>query len=223
MSQVKQLMIKVCGLRNQEEIFALAEMGIDALGFNFWVSSRRYALPELEQITIRSLENKYPKIQRIGVFVDASIAEINELSDAYALNTVQLHGNETPEQCAELAKKYTVIKAFPVDSAESFAVCDAYTSSCSFFLFDTAGPSPGGNGSSFSWNLLNAYTGSTPFLLAGGISANDVSALLEIRHAHFWGIDLNSRFEIQPGRKDCALIHQFIRELQTSTHASYSN
>jgi phosphoribosylanthranilate isomerase len=215
MNQDKKIAVKVCGLHNTDEMIALAKMGVQYLGFNFWPSSPRYALPILDAGALQLIQTNYPKVHRTGIFVDAALKLIKDTAKMYLLDTIQLHGHEEPEMCAALSQEYTVIKAFTIDSTAAFEKCAAYAGSCSLFLFDAPGAFPGGNGQSFSWDFLQAYKEDIPFLLAGGIGLKDTVAIRHIQHPQFYGVDLNSRFEDSPGYKNCTLIQQFIHELDT--------
>jgi phosphoribosylanthranilate isomerase len=123
---------------------------------------------------------------------------------------VQLHGVELVKMCAELKKVgYIVIKAFPIAAAYNFKVTKDYEGACDYFLFDTKTEAYGGSGLKFNWGMLDEYKGETPFILSGGIAADDAEALLKIEHPQFAGIDLNSKFEVSPGLKDVEKLNLF--------------
>ncbi len=188
--------IKVCGMRNKENISALITLKPDYIGFIFYAQSKRF-VADFPQIEIPS------SVKKVGVFVDETIDEIVEKATRYQLDFVQLHGNETPEYCRELAtKNIKIIKAFSVDENFDFSATKPFEKHVSLFLFDTKGKNYGGNGIKFNWDLLQNYNGKTPFLLSGGISKNDAIEIKQFKHSAFFGIDINSGFELEPGLKN---------------------
>jgi len=151
-----------------------------------------------------------PSVKTVGVFVNQTIEEIAEKANNHTLDFVQLHGNETPEFCEKLAtKNIKIIKAFSVDENFDFSATKPFEKGVSLFLFDTKGNNYGGNGIKFNWELLQNYTGKTPFLLSGGISKNDSEEIKKFKHPAFLGIDINSGFELEPGLKNIKEIKEF--------------
>lgn len=206
---VKKRKIKVCGLNRIEQISQLAALGVDYFGMIFYKKSPRFAGQTLDARSVKGLEA--PK--KVGVFVNASPEEIQTHIDAYGLDMVQLHGDESPEFCASLARKTKVMKAFRIQNAHDLEQVSAYAEHCTYFLFDTAGPLYGGNGVPFDWSLLDAYTGPVPFFLSGGIGPEDTARLATFSHPAWAGIDINSRFEIRPGEKNLEDIKRFLWDL----------
>jgi phosphoribosylanthranilate isomerase len=204
------LRIKVCGLAENEDLVSLSRSGIDYAGFIFVPSSPRYAAGKIDPQLAALLSRSVPALKKTGVFLDEEVETILAIAEEYSLDAVQLHGNESPETCALLSEKREVIKTFSIAGATGFDACADYEGVCSFFLFDTAGPLAGGNGTQFDWSLLNSYEGSTPFFLSGGIGLQDVLRIDDIRHSQFAGIDVNSRFEIYPGKKDISRLQSFL-------------
>ena len=197
---------KVCGMREEGNIRALAELGPTWMGFIFYEKSPRHVsqFPHINDLTIK----------KIGVFVDANITFIEEKIHECGLDGVQLHGEESPEKCKIFMRDdFLVVKAFSVGNDYSFEQADAYDGHCNYFLFDTKGPSPGGTGLRFDWNLLKSYRGDTGFILSGGLGPDDVSALRVFSHPQWEGVDVNSRFELRPGLKDIDLLSNFKDEL----------
>ena len=141
-------------------------------------------------------------IEKTAVFVNESAEIIDQLIETYNFDTVQLHGNETPEFCNHFKRKITVIKAFGVDQHFDFGQLDQYVGSVDFFLFDTKTDKHGGSGQIFDWSLLDKYKLDIPFFLSGGLSLENLEEVKSINHPQFYGVDLNSRFEIEPGLKD---------------------
>ncbi len=200
--------IKICGLRLPDNIQEISSIQIDYIGLNFYHKSKR--LVDHTQAFRLSTFNKIPKV---GVFVDARLRYLLDMVKIYGLSYVQLHGDESPEYVLTVKKEVKVIKVFPIKSEEDFNNIHQYTD-CDYFLFDTKSKLKGGSGLKFDWRLLNNYTGSTPFFLAGGISMNDLDAIQQINHPKFYGLDLNSKFETEPGIKNINLIQEFIKLLE---------
>lgn len=214
--------IKVCGLRVEENINALKQLPIDFFGFIFYESSRRYVGKKNKLSALLSDKSWSSAIQKVGVFVDAEIEEVLHYVHDYHLNYVQLHGNESPEYCMELnqiwnfssLQKAKIIKAFAIGDATDFSVVNTYQTHCQLFIFDTKGEMPGGNGVTFDWSLLKHYQGITPFLLSGGIDKNAVEAIHQLQIPQLVGVDINSKFEIEPALKDVNKIASFIHQLK---------
>jgi len=205
-----KLKIKICGMKYSENIQAVVAMKPDFIGFIFYPKSPRFAEP-LDAEVLNALP---PAIKKIGVFVNESLENILTIAYKYKLDGVQLHGSELVGMCRELKRLgYTVIKAFPVAEAYNFKVTKAYEGVCDYFLFDTKTEGYGGSGVKFNWKMVNEYTGETPFLLSGGIAADDAEAIQKIDHPKFVGIDLNSKFELKPGLKNVSLLKEFISNL----------
>lgn len=202
--------IKVCGMTQPENIREVSALPIDMLGFIFYPPSPRSVNGHFPP---GALTGAAVGKQKAGVFVNETPGRIIETAHVFGLDTLQLHGAETPEECAMLRPAYQVIKAFPIAEAADFEATSDYEGACDFFLFDTKGPRHGGNGVAFDWNLLEAYQGNTPFILSGGISVDDALKIKQIRHEMFYGVDLNSRFEVAPGVKNIELLNQFIKAI----------
>ena len=205
-----KLKIKICGMKNPENILAVAGLHPDFIGFIFYPKSPRYAMP-LDENVLKALPKE---ILKIGVFVNESLENILTISYKYKLDGVQLHGTELVEMCNKLKSiGYVVIKAFPIAEAYNFKVTKSYQGACDYFLFDTKTDAFGGSGLKFNWKILDEYIGETPFLLSGGINVDDVEAIQKIDHPKFAGVDLNSQFEVNPGFKDVKLLKEFIKTL----------
>ena len=201
-------LVKVCGMRDAENIREVEALGIDLMGFIFWPKSGRYVSERPAYLPTNC--------KRVGVFVDEDIETVKRIADDYALDYIQLHGHELADYCAQL-RGFKLIKAFNIATTEDFKQTEPYTGIVDYFLFDTKGKSVGGNGEKFDWSVLSAYDGNTPFLLSGGIGPDDA----EVLTSHFSpltskkcvGIDLNSRFEIAPGLKDINKLKEFLNAL----------
>lgn len=200
------MIIKVCGMRDAENIRQVASLGIDWMGFIFYPASPRAVGGRTEAIG-----GDLP-VKKTGVFVNASVEEILRIAEQCRLDMIQLHGNETPAECSRLqANGYQVVKAFRVSSEKSFEEVKRYAGCADYFLFDTPCETYGGSGLRFDWSALAAYRGETPFLLSGGIGPEQAEEIRRFHHPRFAGIDLNSRFEVSPGRKDVEKLSAFIQ------------
>jgi phosphoribosylanthranilate isomerase len=208
------LKIKICGMREPENILAVAELKPDFIGFIFYPDSPRFAA---EFLSPEILSKLVPHITKAGVFVNADFDEITRTVRKYSLDIVQLHGNETPELCGQL--RYAgieVIKAFNINVNSDFKICSQYINCTNYFLFDTLASVHGGSGHKFDWRILDSYTSGHPLFLSGGITSIDAGNILKITNSSFIGVDLNSRFEIKPGLKDIEKLKKFISELRTN-------
>ncbi|MDR0799281.1 MAG: phosphoribosylanthranilate isomerase, partial [Dysgonamonadaceae bacterium] len=180
--------IKVCGMKNPQNISELAQLPVDLMGLIFYEKSPRY-VENLDPKMVRSLP---ASIQKVGVFVNASMETISEKIRQYDLQFVQLHGNESPVFCKELkASGVQVIKAFPIENAKDLTLSVLYAGVCDYYLFDTKTPDYGGSGEKFDWQLLAGYTGTTPFFLSGGIAPEDMEAIHRLQLTNLYAIDLN--------------------------------
>lgn len=198
-------LIKVCGMREAENIREAEALGIDWMGFIFWPKSSRYVAERPTYLPTRC--------KRVGVFVDEQIEQVRQIAEDYALDIIQLHGNESPEYARTLAG-HTLIKAFNIATADDLSQTRPYEGLVDLFLFDTKGRAVGGNGEKFDWTVLNAYQGATPFLLSGGIGPDDAERIRAFRHPRCIGIDLNSRFEVSPAFKDVDLLREFVKNIR---------
>lgn len=201
-------LIKVCGMRDGDNIRTVEALDVDYIGFIFYPKSPRY---------VEQAPSYLPERQkRVGVFVNADIDEVLSTAATYGISTIQLHGNESPHICRLLKESgYHVIKAFQISCKEDLTKTFPYQQVCDYLLFDTKSDSYGGTGQSFNWEVLQHYDGDTPFLLSGGIGINTLPALKDFAHPRCAGFDLNSKFEVEPGLKDVLLIQQFMKIIST--------
>lgn len=200
-----ELIIKVCGMREEQNISDLEKLDIDWMGMIFWSGSKRYVSRPPSRLPQR--------VKKVGVFVDASLDDIRQHVNDYQLDIIQLHGHETPA-FLEVLKPLTLIKAFNIADTSDLQNTKVYEGIADYFLFDTKGKIVGGNGEKFDWTVLTAYEGSTPFLLSGGIGPDDVQKVKQFHHHKCIGIDLNSRFESAPGLKDIVQLQTFIKQIR---------
>ncbi len=202
-------------MKYPDNILEVGSLLPDYMGFIFWEKSARYfdgIIPELPKT-----------IQKVGVFVNESTEVILTKTQKYDLQAIQLHGNESVEFCSELKKqlsnKIEIIKVFSADENFDFEVIKPFEPVCHYFLFDTKGKLPGGNGTTFDWSILKKYPSKKPFFLSGGIGINELNAIEEIAKTNLpiYGVDVNSKFEIEPGLKNKNLFSNFIRKFEIVT------
>ena len=203
--------LKICGMKYPDNILEVGSLLPDYMGFIFWDKSARYfdgTLPTLPQ-----------SIKKTGVFVNANVEEIIEKVTKYDLQAVQLHGHESIAFCQELkntlAKSIEIIKVFSVDSEFDFNQLEPYETVCDYFLFDTKGKLPGGNGTTFDWKVLEQYPSQKPFFLSGGIGLDEIDLVKQILKTDLpiYAIDVNSKFEIEAGLKDKEKLDRFKQKI----------
>lgn len=197
------MLIKVCGLKNPDQV-AIISKHVDFVGFIFYANSKRF------------VESSSPSFgaKKTGVFVNEIPQTVLKTARLEKLDAVQLHGNEKPEECAEIYNQLKVIKAFGIHENFNFQELEEYENYVDFFLFDTKSPLKGGSGKQFDWTILKNYKGKTPFFLSGGITPESLNAIRQFEHNKLAGIDLNSRFETEPGIKDIELLNTFLDEFR---------
>jgi phosphoribosylanthranilate isomerase len=202
--------LKICGMKYPDNILEVGLLLPDYMGFIFWEKSARYfdgVMPELPK-----------SIKKTGVFVNESISIIEEKIAKYDLQAIQLHGHESVAFCSEIKTKFgasiEIIKVFSADENFDFSVLEPFETVCDYFLFDTKGKLPGGNGTTFDWKILEKYPSTKPFFLSGGIGIEELDSVNEISKTNLpiYAIDINSKFEIEPGLKNINLVRT-IREL----------
>lgn len=203
------MIIKVCGLRDKKNIEDICSLDIQMLGLNFYKPSSRY-VPLYEEDTISQIPDS---IAKVGVFVKEDLDTLKEKVESFGLDYIQLHGDESPAYCESASEIAKVIKVFRVDEDFQFSEISKYEGLVEYFLFDTKTKQFGGSGKQFSWEKLDEYKGTTPFLLSGGIGPNDHEAINQISHKVFVGIDINSQFEVAPVIKSKSQIDTFIQKL----------
>ncbi|MGB0770450.1 MAG: phosphoribosylanthranilate isomerase [Flavobacteriaceae bacterium] len=202
--------LKVCGMKYQDNILKVSALKPDYIGFIFYEKSPRFVSESISEI---------PKnIKKVGVFVNASIDTITNTINKFGLNVVQLHGDETAEFCKKIrTKNIEIIKVFSVKNNFSFKKLKPFEDHVDYFLFDTKGPNPGGNGYCFDWSILKNYDSKTPYFLSGGIGLEEIETLNEFKNSvaakQCYAIDVNSKFEIKPALKDSIKLKKFIERL----------
>lgn len=208
--------LKICGMKYSENIREVAKLQPDLMGFIFYEGSKRFVgndfiMPEIN-----------PAIKKVGVFVlgvgyfnnpavngvDIVMREVEK----HKLDYAQLHGDEVPEFCTQLARHVKIIKAFGVYDEFDFSVLERYKSCCDYFLFDKKTLQHGGSGEKFNWELLKKYKGTKQFFLSGGIRPEDIP-LLKHQYGDLFALDVNSGFEKEPGLKDIDKLKELKHEL----------
>jgi phosphoribosylanthranilate isomerase len=204
--------IKICGMKHPDNILEVGALLPDYMGFIFWEKSQRYfegIIPDLPK-----------SIQKVGVFVNETAEIIAEKVTLHDLQAVQLHGKESIAFCQSLknmlSEDIEIIKVFSVNDKFDFNALEPFESVCDYFLFDTKGKFPGGNGVIFDWKVLENYPSQKPFFLSGGIGLEEMKDVKEILKTNLpvYAIDVNSKFEIEPGLKNTESLYSFTNNLK---------
>ena len=220
-------------MRDGENIRQVSALGVNWIGMIFWEQSPRNVtmipthagiIPDRakEFETSSASGVSYTAPQRVGVFVDEMAQNIITRAVNYRLDIIQLHGHESPTFIRNL--RHTLdpdlrpgirfMKAVSIACADDLLLCKDYEDCVDYFLFDTKCTTVGGSGRQFDWSLLKAYNGQKPFLLSGGIGPDDADRIKTFSHPQCIGIDLNSRFETEPGMKDVEALRSFLSQLK---------
>ena len=227
-------------MKYKDNIQAVAKLQPDYLGFIFYEKSVRHL-----NKTIPDLPNS---IKKVGVFVDEELEAVLEKIKEFNLQAVQLHGNESPEYCLELKRHYEkrndevissketdchdfpkksrndntleIIKVFSIKDQFNFDALQPYEAVCDYYLFDTKGKLPGGNGYTFNWAVLENYPSTKPYFLSGGIGLNEIEKIKSFKESpaskYCYVIDVNSKFEIEPGLKNIEDLEKFKKHVTSS-------
>ena len=207
-------------MRDADNIRDISALGVDMIGLIFYPPSPRYVQQFSSGAGI--IPDYAPDMGktplRVGVFVDDMPQNIVTRVYNYKLDYIQLHGNEPRETLENLRATIDpdikpiikIIKAISVSSAEDIKKYKEYVGAADLFLFDTKCKTVGGSGEQFDWQVLQAYDGDVPFLLSGGIGPDDAERIKNFHHPKCIGIDLNSKFEIEPALKDVEKLKQFL-------------
>ncbi|WP_223550968.1 phosphoribosylanthranilate isomerase [Aestuariivivens sp. NBU2969] len=228
--------LKVCGMKYPDNIKQVTTLQPDYLGLIFYDKSARFFNANIPEVP--------NTIKKVGVFVDADLEDVFKIIKKHDLQAVQLHGNESPNYCTELKSKLDlikqqwkdnvwkpnthrqrieyledieIIKVFSIKDEFNFEALKPYETVCDYYLFDTKGKLPGGNGYTFNWDVLNQYPSTKPFFLSGGIGIdqiNDIKSFQQSKASYYcFALDVNSKFEIKPGLKDIKLLKEFKQHL----------
>jgi len=208
---MNSLKIKVCGMRDYENIKQLVQFPIDYIGFIFYPASPRFAGLKIDSSILEIIPNN---IKKVGVFVNEPLKELLRIVKENQLECVQLHGNEIPDYCNAIKEEgYTIIKAFKAEPEKLTCETTSYRFAADYLLFDTPTANYGGSGIKFNWEILKQQKFYLPFFLSGGISPGDEDNIKKIDIPGFYAIDINSQFEIGPGIKNIKMISDFIKNL----------
>ncbi|MGN7822673.1 phosphoribosylanthranilate isomerase [Chitinophaga sp. 22536] len=204
--------IKVCGITRAADLQGLTDNQADFAGFIFYEKSPRFAANKIDARTVRETAG----IRKVGVFVNATAEQVLRTVADYALDMVQLHGDETPAFCAAIRETVPVIKAFRIgDNVDWQTLLTPYIPVTDYFLFDTASVKGyGGTGERFNWELLQQYPFEHPFLLSGGITPEDAEIIGELKLPALFAVDINSKFEEAPGVKNMEKVKLFLTEIR---------
>ena len=218
--------LKVCGMKYEDNIGQVGALQPDYLGFIFYEKTPRHfdtKIPNISDI-----------IKKTGVFVNEDISTVIKKINEFNLQAIQLHGEESPYYCSILrttkliseSKPIEIIKVFPIKDGFNFEVLEPYEDVCDYFLFDTKGKLPGGNGYRFDWSLLDRYPSTKPFFLSGGIGLAQVEDIKKFKESkvskYCYALDINSKFEKEPGLKNISIIREFKNKLSDKTMQNYN-
>jgi phosphoribosylanthranilate isomerase len=230
--------IKVCGMRDAENIREVSLLGVDMIGLVFYDKSPRFVsminsvagtIPDYSQERLNRIKNGESQaanekraVKRVGVFVDEMPQSIITRVYNYDIDYIQMHGSEGIIEIDNLRatidpdihKDIKFIKTISISKAEDLEKCKEYEGHADLLLFDTKCDEHGGSGEQFDWNILKAYDGKTPFILSGGIGPDDVERIKAFNHPMLYGIDVNSKFETEPAMKDVNMLKSFIDKLK---------
>jgi phosphoribosylanthranilate isomerase len=201
--------IKVCGITQLKQLQQLDGLNIEFAGMIFVKDSPRYVGESLDK---EALKNADFDLKKVGVFKNPEMIDVLDAIDDYGLDVVQLHGDESPEMCEDLSSEVEVIKVFNLKGDEDIdALVADYDAVCDYYLFDTktADGETGGTGKKFDWKILTKAKIEKPFFISGGIGVEDIAALKKFKHPDYFGVDINSRFEKEPGVKDMGQVLLF--------------
>lgn len=206
----KPLKLKVCGMRDPQNIMEVAALSPDFMGFIFYRDSPRYVG---ESFCVPP--GFPPAIMKTGVFVNSKADEVRKLREKHKLDLLQLHGNESVEFCRELKRDpVRIVKVFSMDKSFNFDETRKFEGVADYFMFDTRGKYFGGNATSFDWSLLMNYDQSVPFFLSGGISPENARDILSLSGLNLMAVDVNSGVERSPGVKDVDLVAEIKKILE---------
>jgi len=229
------MLIKVCGMRDGENIRLVSELGVDYIGMIFWEKSPRHVtmipthagiIPDRSSLSDQSSDlpshvTRHTSPKRVGVFVDEMPQNIITRAVNFQLDVIQLHGHEEPTLIRNLRATLDpdirpgiqIWKAINIHDRSDLEAYKTYEDCVDAFVFDTKCKCVGGSGQQFDWSVLDSYGGKKPFMLSGGIGPDDAARIRHFKHPKMMGIDLNSRFETEPGMKNVELLKQFLTQL----------
>ncbi len=207
--------IKISGITSLKQLQQLDGLNIDFAGLIFYKPSPRFAGDKFAKSEIKNADLD---IKTVGIFMNAEYDEIMNTVETFELDMVQLHGDESPALCEEISESIEVIKTFRLDNEDGKSIdkmLSEYDEVCDYYLFDKAPKKGvGSEGKKFDWKKIGEAKIEKPFFLCGGIRPDDAALIKKYKHPDFYGVDLNSHFEKEPGVKDMSLILQFMHGLK---------
>lgn len=206
--------IKVCGITTLKQLQQLDGLNVDYAGLIFYKASPRYIGDKLDPAALKDSDFD---LKKVGVFVNPEMIEVLDAIDKYDLDAVQLHGSESPEMCEDLSTEVEVIKVFNIspETTNIDELVAPYDAVCDYYLFDNrSADNVGGTGKKFDWSIVAEAKIEKPFFLSGGIGPDDAQAVKDFKHPDYFGADLNSLFEKEPGVKDMAMVLKFMHSLK---------
>lgn len=208
----RNVKIKICGMRETENLRVVAALEPDFIGLIFYQKSPRFVSVECAADL-----PQFSEIQRVGVFVNETVEVVSKIAESANLFAVQLHGDESPRVCREIKQRnpnLQIIKAFSVDKDFDGERLEHYENNCDYFLFDTKAEKRGGSGKVFNWEILHSFPVRRPFFLSGGIGAENARlAIAACAGLPLFALDLNSQVEISPALKSPEIIEEIIKSL----------
>lgn len=199
--------VKICGLNDKSDLLSISKLNIDFFGFIFYKKSPRYFFENPINIS--------KDLNSVGVFVNEPIKKVINIVESLSLKYVQLHGYEDVNYCKQIQKKCKVIKVFRIGKEININLIKKYYNCCDFILFDTFTKKYGGSGKKFDWEILINNKIEKNFILSGGIDFDDIEKIkyLQSKNRFFHGVDLNSKFEFEPGKKNIKKIKKFLKNI----------
>lgn len=204
--------VKVCGMREKENIEHLVQCNPDFIGFIFYPKSKRYVGKKLDATILDTIPLD---VIKVGVFVNEDFETMLNIARENLLDMVQLHGNEDAGYCQEARNNNLLVsKAFSISDDAHLPDFEAYKEVVDYYLFDTKSAGYGGSGRKFNWQVLENKQFSRPVIISGGIGEEDVPELKKLDKKVFQVADINSRFELEPAKKNIEIVREFIRSLK---------
>jgi phosphoribosylanthranilate isomerase len=210
MKRNSAIKLKVCGMRDEDNIHEVAALRPDYLGFIFYKQSPRFVGENFSMPTIQY------GIKRVGVFVNDDVGKIMKLYEKHNLDFIQLHGNETVNEVIQLRKSGAgIIKVFSIHDDFDFEETKRYAEYSDYFLFDTKGKYFGGNALQFNWTILERFDQQLPFFLSGGLNIENIAAVTELSSMNLHALDINSGVEVSPAIKDRLKVAEVMSKLES--------
>ena len=212
-----EIRVKICGIKTEEALKAASDAGAAYVGFCFFPKSPRYVTPkEAADLAVQAPVG----VAKVALFVNPDDILLEDVVTKVPLDMIQLHGTETPERVVEIRKRYglPVMKAIGISGPEDVVKIDSYAPVADQLLIDATPPKgtvlPGGNGMTFDWNLVRRQYWTKPWMLAGGLTPDNVSQAVSVTGTR--QVDLSSAVESEPGVKDPAKIYAFMEAIRAS-------